>query len=228
MPFGWPKLGRSSRSFLREVTIVLLGVLIALGLEQVASDWRDARRATDVRASMNSEIADVSDVFSIRLAAVPCVVAKLDAIDRLLAARDDRGPWAQIGRPPFYFSSRGAWNSDASDLLSRHIGTEKLRLYGELYQGMEQFGALLQQEQDYWIALQTLERQDEPLSDDRRWHLTEAVAGARHVNLLLKAISEQMLVNGRRLDVAPNHSLPITELGTRPICRPLTREAGNG
>jgi hypothetical protein len=228
MAFGWPKLGRSSRSFLREVVIVLLGVLIALALEQVAADWRDARRGADIRASMDEEIADFSEVFRIRLAAARCVTAKLDALDRILAQGGARGPWTDVGRPPFYFASRGAWNSDASDLLGRHLGPATLRIYGEIYQGMEEFGALTQEEQDFWIALQTLERQDEPLAGDRRWQLIEAAAGARNANLLLTAITEQMLANARRLGIAPNRALAGLDLRSRPICRPLGRENNRG
>lgn len=36
---------------------------------------------------------------------------------------------------------------------------------------MEQFLALAQQEQDRWVVLQTLERQDEPIGGERRWRL---------------------------------------------------------
>jgi hypothetical protein len=228
MAFGGPKLGRSSRSFAREVAIVIVGVLVALALEQVASDWRDSRRADNIRASMDEEIADFSDVFTLRLAAGRCVTAKLDAIDRLLAGSGGTGPWRQVGRPPFYFSSQGAWSGDASDLLSRHLGAARLRLYGEIYQGMTHFQALLHQEQQYWITLQTLERQDEPIAGERRWALLEAAAGARNSQLLIAAISEQMLANGRRLGVAPHGTTLGPPLQERPICRPLQRGGANG
>jgi hypothetical protein len=118
----------------------------------------------DIRASMNSEIADFAEVLSIRLRADSCIVRKLDALDQLLAHPERARGVRNVGRPPFYFSSRGAWNSDASDVLARYLGPERLRVYGEIYQGMEQFTELGQQEQDDWIALQTLEQQDEPLA----------------------------------------------------------------
>ena len=218
-----PKLSRSSRSFLREVVIVVVGVLIALALEQLASNWRDRQRTHAIEASMNEELADFAEVFVIRMRSRTCIVAKLDALDALLGRSGGRGPWRNVGRPSFFFSSRGAWNSDASDLLSRQIGPERLRLYGESYQGMEQFLALAAEEQDQWIALQTLERQDEPLSGDRRWELVEAAAGARNSNLLLSAIAEQMLVNIRRLGIRRNGSMANVDLRSRPLCQPLSR-----
>ena len=151
-----PKLSRSGRSFVREVVIVVLGVFIALALEQVASNLRDRQRMNAIRAAMNTELADHAEVYAIRMRIRDCVAAKLDALDTLLTRPGATGPWHDVGRPPFFFSSRGAWNSDASDLLSRYIGPEQLRIYGEAYQGIEQFVAAAQQEQDQWIALQTL------------------------------------------------------------------------
>jgi len=221
MRFAFPRIGRRGRSFAWEVAIIIVGVLIALALEQVASNWRDRARMNDIRASMNEEIADFADIFTLRMRVTGCIGRKLDALDTVLARPNAQGPWRSVGRAPFFFSSQGAWNSDASDLLSRHLGPETFRIYGEIYQGMAQFTALSQQEQDQWIALQTLERQDEPLAGERRWRLVEASAGARNANLLLTAIAEQMLANVERVGVSGNDSFAPAAIRARPICQPL-------
>lgn len=228
MRFGFLKVGPGGRGFLREVLIIIVGVLIALALEQLASNWRDRERVDDIRASMDEELADFGDVLQIRLLASPCVTAKLDQIDAVLGRAGAGGPWRNVGRPPFFYSSRGAWNSDAADLMSRHLGPQVFRSYGEVYQGMEHFAALMQQEQDFWITLQTLERQDEPLAGERRWRLIEAAAGARNANLLQTAIAEQTIVRIRELGVTPNNSLPAAQLRARPICQALATGTGNG
>ena len=213
---------RRGRQFVREVAIVLLGVLIALALEQVALDWRDDARMAGMRASMDEEIADFAQLLEIRRTLQPCIVRKLDQIDGVLERGGGIGPWRDVGRPVFLFSSAGAWNSDASDLVSRHLGPERFRLYGEIYQGMAQYLDLSQREQEQWIALQTLERQDEPLAGERRWRLVEAAAGARNANLILNAIAEQMLDHVERFGIAPERTLSRSELLGRPLCRPLT------
>jgi len=220
-----PKLSRGGRSFAREVAIVVLGVFIALALEQVASSFRDRQRMNAIRAAMNAELADHAEVYSVRMRIRDCIDGKLNALDALLARPGGRGPWRDVGRPPFFFSSRGAWNSDASDLLSRYIGPEQLRIYGEAYQGIEQFVAAAQQEQDQWIALQTLERQDQPISDDRRWRLVEASAGARNASRLLNAIAEQMLANIHRLGLRANRTLSDRHVRDTALCRPLSPPA---
>jgi hypothetical protein len=221
MRLGIFRIGRRGGQFLREVLIIIVGVLIALALEQVASNWRDRQRTDNIRASMDEEIADFADILELRMRMTRCIDGKIDALEALLARPRATGPWRNVGRPPFFFSSQGAWNSDASDLLSRHLGPETFRIYGEVYQGIGQFTALSQQEQDQWIALQTLERQDEPLSGERRWRLVEAAGGARNANLLMTAIAEQMLANARTLEVTSNDTLSSVAVAARPICRPL-------
>ena len=84
--FRRPQLGKSGRDFVREVIIVIVGVLVALALEQVASNWRDRVRAADIRASMDEELSDFLTVFNVRAVASRCIAVKLDAIDRALAA----------------------------------------------------------------------------------------------------------------------------------------------
>src|ERR1700710_2054136 len=66
MAFRIPRPGKSGREFAREVAIVILGVLIALALEQVAASWRDRARAADIRTSMDEELSDFITVFDIR------------------------------------------------------------------------------------------------------------------------------------------------------------------
>jgi len=220
MAFRMPKLGKSWGEFAREVAIVILGVLVALALEQVAANWRDRSRAEDIRASMDEELGDFVAVFGVRVAASRCIIAKLDALDAALAGHPVP-PFRNVGRPPFFFSSHGAWNSDAADLLARHLGPVTTRTYGEAYQGMAEYAALAQREQDQWIVLQTLERPGEPIEGDRRWRLIEASAGARNANLLLTAIAEQM--NGRIAGLgvhASTEALPY-DVRTKPICQRL-------
>jgi hypothetical protein len=195
MAFRVPRLEKSGREFAREVAIVILGVLVALALEQVAASWRDRARAADIRTSMDEELSDFITVFDIRAVASRCIAAKLDALDRALAGHP-QPPFRNVGRAPFFFSSHGAWNSDAADLLARHYGPATVRVYGEAYQGMAEFATLAQREQDEWIVLQTLERPGEAIAGDRRWRLIEASAGARNTNVLLTAIAQQ---EGRRI-----------------------------
>jgi hypothetical protein len=219
MAFRIPRMSGSGREFTREVVIVILGVLVALALEQVAASWHDRARAADIRASMDEELGDFVNIFDMRAVASRCIIAKLDDLDRALTGHP-APPFRNVGRAPFYFTSHGAWSSDAADLLARHFGPATVRTYGEIYQGMAEFAALSQREQDEWIVLQTLERPGEPIAGDRRWRLIDASAGARNTNVLLTAIAEQM--NERIAGLGLHASAgTIPDVRTRPLCQRL-------
>jgi hypothetical protein len=216
-------LGPSTKSFIREIVIVVVGVLIALVLQELVSNRRDRQRTTAIRASMHEEIADFAEVLALRLRIHHCITAKLDALDAALRVNRAVGPWRNVGRPPFFFSSQGAWNSSATDLLSTQLPPDTFKAYGEIYQSMVQIGALTQREQDHWIVLQSLEQQDVPVAGERRWRLLENVAGARNDSLLVNAIAEQHIKLARSLGVAPNGSLASMTVQQVPICRPLAK-----
>lgn len=219
------RMGKRGKSFLREIAIVVAGVLIALILQEIVSNLRDRQRTSAVRGSMHEEIADFAEILSFRMRAQPCIVAKLDSIEAMLRDGEGTGPWKNVGRPSFFFSSQGAWNSSASDLLSIQLPPKTFRVYGEIYQGMSQFSASGQREQAHWIVLQSLEHQKEPIAGERRWRLLESVAGARNEGLILHAIAEQMTALATELGVAPNGGLSGIDLKSRPLCQPLAGPA---
>jgi hypothetical protein len=225
MAFPTLRLGRGSKSFVREIVVVVAGVLIALILQELASNLRDRQRTSSMRASMGSEIADFAEILDLRKRANACIGRKLTALEALLARSGATGPWTNVGRPSFFFSSQGAWNSASSDLLSTQLPPETFRKYGEIYEGIERYAALAQREQEHWITLQSLERQDKPLGGERRWRLLEAVAGARNESLIMMAIAEQMTDLAKELGITANGSLAKVSVQSLPICRNVTPDA---
>ena len=82
MHFHLPKPLHGWREFLGEVGIIVVGVLIALGAEQVVEmiGWRD--RASSARQSLRGELADhYEDAVEWRTVE-PCIDAQLDRLER--------------------------------------------------------------------------------------------------------------------------------------------------
>jgi hypothetical protein len=222
MPFISSRLRRSHRNFLRELVVVVAGVVIALVLQAMASDWREARRSGAMRASMGEEIADFAEMLRIRQLATPCIADKLAQIEAALDGPES-GPWTNVGRPSYFFSSQGAWNGAAADLLATQLPHQTFRLYGEIYQGMGQYDLRGQREQEHWIVLQSLERQDEPVVGERRWRLLEAIEGARSEGLVLNAIAAQATRLAKDLGVSPSGSLARLDVKATALCRRLAK-----
>ena len=216
-PAGHKKL----KHFFREFLSVMMAVLLALMAEQAAEYWRERERVLDTRESMNEEIADFAEIFALRGRLEPCVTRKLDQLGAFIAGKGPAAPLRDVGRPSYFFSSRGAWNSNVADQIARHLGAKTVKQYGELYQGMNEYLELSRDEQTAWVTLQTLEGDSDPISPDRKARLREALAGARNADLLLVATAEQMLKDARELGIKPNGGLKSVDVGSKPICRPL-------
>ncbi|KFN48824.1 hypothetical protein [Arenimonas composti] len=209
---------RRRRHVLGEFLVVMLGVLAALILEQGVLDWQERSRLAATRATLDSEIADAASLFLVRAQVSPCIEKRLDEIESALAAASPPR-LGDVGRPPYLFSSRGAWSGAAPELLSRHHGPELARTYGEVYQGIAEYNALSQREQELWTLLRTLAWAPEPDAAERLWRLREAVAGARNANLLLTAIAQQM--NERVAALQGRLPAAVLDAATLPVCRPL-------
>lgn len=219
-----PTREQEPRRFLLEFLSVTLGVLLALILEQAVGEWRERQRVGDQVASMKSEIADYLEIFNLRARIDPCITRKLEALEAHVKG-GAAGPVFDVGRPSYFFSGRGAWNSDATDQLARHLGAETVQDYGEIYQGMADYAEISGREQERWIPFQALEGDPDPIGPDRRARLREAVTGARNDKLLLMAIASQMTELGNRLGVQRNRSLDKIKVEETPLCRPLARRA---
>jgi hypothetical protein len=213
------------RGVLGEFLVVMLGVLVALALEHWLSDWQEARRADDTLLAMHEEMRDFALVARLRQVTSPCVVQRLQDLEAHLASDQALAAIEAVGRTPYLFSSRSGWRGGAPELLSRHQGPQQALVYGEIYQGMEEFSALAQQEQAHWARLQTLGIAETAVDPARRWRLLEEISGARNANLLLSAIADQMLERIDGLAIDTDVPLPV-DMQDRPICQPMQQTEG--
>lgn len=128
MHFRLPTPLRGWREFAGEVGIIVIGVLIALGAQQLVENRNDRTRANDAMAALRREVADQDFTASEIEIARPCIDAQLDAIERRLTV-GDRAPL------PFYSDAASSggyviripdrvWSSTTWDSVS---GTDVLR-----------------------------------------------------------------------------------------------------
>ena len=107
-----PKPLHGWRPFAGEVGIIVLGVLIALGLEHIASSVRDRANAREAHQAVYAEIKQNLSYMKARMATQACVERRLDEIGALLEGAGDgalfpRPKW--IGQPAIWFNSNERW-----------------------------------------------------------------------------------------------------------------------
>ena len=142
-----PKPWHGWREFLKEYLIVVVGVLTALGAEQLVEEIDWSHRVRGAEEAMRAELRqDERDAYFL-LSTAPCNAAKLDEIQHDLTASREYGaliptvtPYRMVLRP----WSSDAWDSAKSMQIISHISNERLQLYSfdyvftaALRQGME-------------------------------------------------------------------------------------------
>lgn len=73
-----PKAAHGVREFLSEIAVIVVGILIAIGIEQAVEAWHWAREVREARASLHREMDRTNEFFATRVAAEPCQKRRLD------------------------------------------------------------------------------------------------------------------------------------------------------
>jgi hypothetical protein len=127
-PHGWNAVGW-------ELGIVTLGVLIALGAQQVADEFHWRSEVHDFRKAVKAEISGDLATYTYRRDENLCMVARLDELQRWLDSWRARRPLkltGPIGNPNSLVIRTGVWDSRDADTVAHMSLSEKLE-YGSLY-----------------------------------------------------------------------------------------------
>src|SRR5947209_5325990 len=125
-----PKGLHGWRDFLKEVGIIVLGVLIALGAEQLVTGARWTHETESARQALYQEAADNLHAAAIRIQQQPCVERRLGEVAAMFADHAQGRPipiHGSIGRPISYYGSTDGWQVEvASEALAHMPLSEKL------------------------------------------------------------------------------------------------------
>src|SRR3954471_5753939 len=127
---------RNWREFLKEVGIIVLGVSIALAAEQAVAAVHEYHRASQARASIRAEIANVLGQMQVRRATEACVSHRLDEVDALIAA-SAIGKLPQdelwLGRPVVFIGADNQYKSASQSGNLSLLGAQEQSAYAFLY-----------------------------------------------------------------------------------------------
>lgn len=208
-PAGEPirkrRIARGWRRFGIEIGTIVLGILIALGLDQMAQASRDASAAAEAREAIRAEITiDITRVNE-RGKAQVCVDARLDELQAMLDdpgadGRIKRPNW--IGRPPRYGIETQRWDAASQSGRTSLFKPDELGRYGFLYTTLAYFYDMENSEQLTWSKLSALENVDR-LTDDGRLTMHAAIAEARFYNASIRQVGSLLLERAGQLDIMP-------------------------
>jgi len=155
-----PKPLHGWREFVGEVGIIVIGVLIALGAEQVVEDLHWRHTVSSERKALDADVTEIWRAMSARVVIERCVDDRLNEL-ALVFARHARGEplgiTAPIGRPTVWTGSTGALQMASADGSLSHMSTDQKRAYFAVQSIFEIFSRTAWEERDSWRTLDLLD-----------------------------------------------------------------------
>ena len=207
MHFHLPKPLHGWREFFGEVGIIVVGVLIALGAEQIVEVLHWHEKAGHARESLGGEVANNYRSAAERIIETPCLNAQLDRMkDAVLRAGPRLAPMpvysSPMGPTVFRHSSRpwgdSIWQSIVAEQVSSHLRDEERLDLASLYNSVAFARRLDEQETSADGVFLTLSS-PLPLDPSLRAHLLEAIEAERIRVNMMNLIAQQQMVKARHL-----------------------------
>lgn len=226
MHFHLPKPLRGWREFVGEVGIIVIGVLIALGAEQLVEKLRWKAEVADARASLNVQLAESEFSARKRLKVQSCIARKLDRIDDLLSA-SDRPAIVQVDLSPLRLWSTSAWESATASGAVGHMNPNQRDLYADLFAFTGALGDLNRKEFDLVGEMRVLNR-PRTLSQGTRDSLILDIARLRQFNTIIGLAAHEWLDEVKPLHLRMDEDMVIKLREREPCVMPDDPAAKHG
>jgi hypothetical protein len=221
MHFHLPKPLHGWREFAGEVGIIVIGVLIALGAEQLVQKAHRHQEGTQAERVIRSELGLNLGRLESRRGIYGCVSARIGEIQTLLDRTNAGANFATprwIGRPQYWTFLNSRWDAESQAGRAALIDADRLSQYGLMYNRMQNLLNEMDAEQADWARLRALEHLDR-LDRADALQMNFTVQDARYRNWRLALVTDQLFDMAKALAV---HPLPNTTPSDRSTCLPIT------
>jgi hypothetical protein len=179
--FHLPKPLHGWRALAGEIGIIVVGVLIALGAQQVAEDWHQRAELRDAEAAMTSELRDddLPQAYT-RAAITRCYADQLDSIESAIASGDRTRvlALARAYAPVIRTWDDQAWQAALASQVLAHSGAKRMLDWANAYVLIPALSQGGKEEQDELALLRPMMSGKGPLSaaqQDRLFRVTSVL-----------------------------------------------------
>ena len=231
-----PKPMHGWREFLGEVGIIVVGVLIAIGAEQVVETVHMRRESDEPFHDVRAELALAAGVFDERVAVQPCLDHRLAQLGVLVskARQTHRLPdIGEIGRPPVRPVQSSAWSSASSRGLAGKFAEEDRERVQSHQAQSESYVGDVQNEQEMWATLRMLEDQPGAIDGALLAYAVTTLERLRFRSFLNGLNADQLLTSIKSMGIRANYAIladdgetlnraaVLQRVHNRPVCSPL-------
>jgi len=223
-----PKPLHGWREFAGEVGIIVLGVLIALGGEQVVEALHWSHILHDYRAALHEEVAHNIATYSYRMQQDRCADARTAELQQWLDSWRAGHPLSihgPIGVPQSLMVFNGVWGSRSEEIASRMPLAEQLA-FSKLY---DRFGANEVHrlaERSAWLALDAYQDATE-LNHDDLIRLQGLINEARYRQRTFDLNAVRYTADAAALHVRGKPDPGWGKISDE-LCKPILADSGRG
>ncbi len=227
-------LSERHQKFVREVGSVVLGVLIALALGEVATAIRWRIVAADARSAMLTDFVRDAGVMHERQLAKACIERRLGDVDALLRQARQSGVLPQvgtIGRPPTRPLVTAAWEMGVSSGVLPYLSRSDASGFATNFAVIDEMEGDFKAQSALWARLSAMENTPGPVSQDFLVELMFITAELRKGSAYMDMVAGQIVDSARSqgeldywliLDREGGSVADVVAwLRSRPICKPL-------
>ncbi len=216
MHFHFPKPLHGWREFAGEVGIIVVGVLIALGAEQLVETWHHHQQAEQATRAIAEELENAAAVGYERLIIQPCLQGRIRELQTQLVGAS--GPWKGS---PMVVGSKGyqnvvpvayrgpsrplptdSWKAATTSGTIDFMDPAKARAFSAIYDQIALFDAAQAEEARAAARLSPLAF-DRTLDENARTEMLADLADVDRINSLMALVAQQMIeeVRSEKLDM---------------------------
>ena len=220
-----PKPLHGWRQFAGEVGIIVIGVLIALGAQQVVQNFQQRFDANQASRAVRGELEGNMARLASRAAQKDCVENRMEEIQALLdqaASNPSITAPGWVGRPQYWSMQTVRWDAIAQSGRAALLPADDLADYGALYSWMGNINGVMTTEQADWARLRALEHMSS-LTPQMVFELNATLQDARYSNWRIKRWMMQMQPTEAKLRLRNiANALPATRSACIPMATPRT------
>lgn len=187
---SWPE-------FLREIGVVVIGVLLALGAEQIAEAFHWRHEVEAEREALRGEVRYNLASAAFRQSQQPCIDARLKQIAEVFrrhAHGEALGLKGPVARPPLWTGTQGSWDIAVAGQALGHMTQKEKLAFSDAFSTYRRFAQLRNDEDEEWRKLALLDRPD--LLDANDWsRLHETWGDLVGMSNRIRSISDDILQN---------------------------------
>lgn len=211
-----PKPIHGWKQFFNEVAVIAVGIAIALGGEELVSQWNEHRYAYKSFEAIKDEVEVNLGRMQERIATADCIDRRLDEVAAYVEHPEGKKRPSWVGRPQVWAMQSSAVGAARSYGSLTVLPREQQMTISTLYSTMDQFADIEKDEQWAWAELRSI-TEDREVTDSDKASLRQAIQRARYAAWLLRTTAEQAIQEARAIDVKP---ASIGD-GSQSVCVPM-------